>query len=78
MSTDAHSSEAPPTRRWRPLESIERRVMGVLIEKAKTTPEAYPLSINALRTGCMQDARRIPRPGRGQRDGGAAAPRPER
>jgi uncharacterized protein len=60
MSTDVQSSEAPPTRRWRPLESIERRVIGVLIEKAKTTPEAYPLSINALRTGCNQKNNRSP------------------
>jgi uncharacterized protein YceH (UPF0502 family) len=60
MSTDAQSSEAPATRRWRPLESIERRVIGVLVEKAKTTPEAYPLSINALRTGCNQKNNRAP------------------
>jgi hypothetical protein len=60
MSTDAQSSQAPPTRRWRPLESIERRVIGVLVEKAKTTPEAYPLSINALRTGCNQKNNRAP------------------
>jgi hypothetical protein len=42
------------------LESIERRVLGVLVEKAKTTPEAYPLSINALRTGCNQKNNRAP------------------
>jgi uncharacterized protein YceH (UPF0502 family) len=42
------------------LEPIERRVLGVLIEKAKTTPEAYPLSINALRTGCNQKSNRAP------------------
>ena len=47
-------------RRWRPLESIERRVLGVLVEKAKTTPEAYPLSANALRTGCNQKNNRAP------------------
>jgi uncharacterized protein len=60
MSSDVQSSEAPSTRRWRPLESIERRILGVLIEKAKTTPEAYPLSINALRTGCNQKNNRAP------------------
>ncbi len=42
------------------MESIERRVLGVLVEKAKTTPEAYPLSINALRTGCNQKNNRAP------------------
>ena len=60
MSTDAQSTEVSPARRWRPLESIERRVLGVLVEKAKTTPEAYPLSINALRTGCNQKNNRAP------------------
>ena len=57
---ESQSSEAPAERRWRPLESIERRVLGVLVEKAKTTPEAYPLSANALRTGCNQKNNRAP------------------
>jgi uncharacterized protein YceH (UPF0502 family) len=35
-------------------------VLGVLVEKAKTTPEAYPLSANALRTGCNQKNNRAP------------------
>jgi hypothetical protein len=38
----------------RPLDANERRVLGVLIEKAKTTPDQYPLSLNALLTGCNQ------------------------
>ena len=32
----------------------------MLIEKAKTTPETYPLSLNALRTGCNQKNNRAP------------------
>jgi uncharacterized protein YceH (UPF0502 family) len=60
MTNDPQSSAEPPARRWRSLESIERRVLGVLVEKAKTTPEAYPLSINALRTGCNQKNNRAP------------------
>ena len=60
MTSDTQTSEAPASRRWRPLESIERRVLGVLVEKAKTTPEAYPLSLNALRTGCNQKNNRAP------------------
>lgn len=60
MSTEIQSSEAPAQRRWQPLESIERRVLGVLVEKAKTTPDAYPLSANALRTGCNQKNNRAP------------------
>ncbi|MGD9722949.1 MAG: DUF480 domain-containing protein [Pirellulales bacterium] len=47
-------------RRWRPLASLDRRVVGVLVEKAKTTPEAYPLSVNALRSGCNQKNNRYP------------------
>lgn len=43
-----------------PLSSFERRVLGVLVEKAKTTPDAYPLSLNALRTGCNQKNNRYP------------------
>src|SRR5262245_42187148 len=37
--------------RWRPIGRIERRVAGVLVEKAKNTPEAYPLSLNGLVNG---------------------------
>lgn len=43
-----------------PLEASERRVLGVLVEKAKTTPDAYPLSMNALRSGCNQKSNRFP------------------
>lgn len=42
------------------LSLVERRVLGVLVEKAKTTPDAYPLSINALLTGCNQKSNRDP------------------
>lgn len=44
----------------RPLDAFERRVLGVLIEKAKTTPDQYPLSLNALVTGCNQKSNRDP------------------
>jgi len=44
----------------RPLEAIERRVLGVLIEKGKTTPDQYPLSLNALVTGANQKSNRDP------------------
>jgi uncharacterized protein YceH (UPF0502 family) len=60
MSTESQPAELSPQPRWRPLESIERRVLGVLVEKAKTTPEAYPLSLNALRSGCNQKNNRAP------------------
>ena len=51
---------APPQRRWQPLGSIDRRVLGVLAEKAKTTPDIYPMSLNAVCTGCNQKSNRDP------------------
>jgi uncharacterized protein len=45
---------------WPVLAVGERRVLGVLVEKAKTTPDIYPLSLNALLTGCNQKSNREP------------------
>ncbi len=45
---------------WPVLDTQERRILGVLVEKAKTTPDAYPLSINALVTGANQKSNRDP------------------
>jgi uncharacterized protein YceH (UPF0502 family) len=42
------------------LDVHERRVLGVLVEKAKTTADAYPLTLNALVTGCNQKSNRDP------------------
>jgi uncharacterized protein YceH (UPF0502 family) len=44
----------------RPLDANERRVLGVLIEKGKTTPDQYPLSLNGLVNGCNQKSNRAP------------------
>jgi uncharacterized protein len=52
--------EAPAAPRWRALERNERRVVGVLAEKAKTTPENYPLTVNSLVNGCNQKSNRFP------------------
>src|SRR5437764_10503149 len=60
MSVETESTAARTSPRWQPLEAIERRVLGVLVEKAKTTPENYPLSVNALRSGCNQKNNRSP------------------
>ncbi|MBN1854985.1 MAG: DUF480 domain-containing protein [Pirellulales bacterium] len=46
--------------RWQPIGAMDRRVLGVLIEKAKTTPDNYPLSLNSLKTGCNQKSNRFP------------------
>ncbi len=43
-----------------PLSLIDRRILGVLVEKAKTTPDAYPLSLNAIVTGANQKSNRDP------------------
>ena len=50
----------PPTPKWKPLDEIQRRVLGVLIEKAKTTPAGYPMSVNAIVAGCNQKNNREP------------------
>src|SRR5579871_6825887 len=42
------------------LSLVERRVLGVLAEKQKTTPDAYPMTLNALVTGCNQKSNRDP------------------
>ena len=47
-------------RKWRPLAARDRRVIGVLVEKAKTVPDQYPLSLNALVSGCNQKNNRYP------------------
>lgn len=38
----------------------ETRVLGCLLEKQRTTPDAYPLSLNALRLACNQSTNREP------------------
>lgn len=45
---------------WKPIDRVERRVLGVLVEKAKTTPESYPLSLAAIVTGSNQKSNRDP------------------
>ena len=42
------------------LDSAELRVLGCLIEKQRTTPEQYPLTLNSLRLACNQATNREP------------------
>jgi uncharacterized protein len=42
------------------LSAVELRVLGCLIEKQRTTPDVYPLSLNALRLACNQSTNRDP------------------
>jgi uncharacterized protein YceH (UPF0502 family) len=60
MSTDTNETFAAPAPRWQPLNLRQRRVLGVLVEKAKTTPDAYPMTINGLVAGCNQKSNREP------------------
>lgn len=41
-------------------DAVELRILGCLIEKQRTTPDAYPLSLNALRLACNQSTNRDP------------------
>ena len=54
MSTDN------PTNTWPILTMAERRVLGVMVEKAKTTPDVYPMSLNSMMTGSNQKSNRDP------------------
>jgi uncharacterized protein YceH (UPF0502 family) len=63
MSADApQPSDSPPAPTWEPLSPLDRRIVGVLIEKQKTSKstDAYPLTLNALVTGCNQKSNRDP------------------
>jgi uncharacterized protein YceH (UPF0502 family) len=42
------------------LDGAEIRVLGCLLEKQQTTPDAYPLTLNSLRTACNQATSRNP------------------
>lgn len=54
------SDPAAPT--WYPLAPDQRRVLGALIEKQKTSKsaDAYPMSLNAITTACNQKSNRDP------------------
>ena len=44
----------------RPLTPLEARVLATLMEKARTVPDTYPLSLNLVVTGCNQKTSREP------------------
>lgn len=58
MTEVPSQGQAPP--KWQPLDARQRRVLGVLIEKAKTTPAGYPMSVNAIVLGSNQKSNRDP------------------
>ena len=59
-STSPAPTESASTKRWKPLSRDQRRVLGVLIEKSKTTPDVYPMSINGIKNGSNQKSNRSP------------------
>jgi uncharacterized protein len=60
LSNTPAGAQEPQARKWRALNPRQRRVVGVLIEKAKTTPDAYPMTLNSLMAGCNQKSNRAP------------------
>jgi len=56
LDTDAPTSPAPLL----VLDLVQARVLGSLVEKASTTPETYPLTLNALVVACNQKTSREP------------------
>jgi len=52
------TASTPPA--WKPLTAKQRRVLGTLMEKSKTTPDAYPMTFAGLTTGCNQKSNRAP------------------
>jgi uncharacterized protein len=58
MHESGSSGGAAPS--WVPLAPRERRVIGVMVEKAKTTPEYYPMTVAAIVSACNQKSNRDP------------------
>lgn len=57
-ATPSASTQQSP--RWQSVGPIDRRIAGVLVEKAKTVPSAYPMSLNAICTAANQKSNRHP------------------
>jgi uncharacterized protein len=54
------SADSASPRALRALTQLEARIVGVLVEKQHTVPDTYPLSLNALTSGCNQKTARTP------------------
>lgn len=57
MNDESNEDEVKPV----PLSENARRVLGVLVEKAKTTPDNYPLTLNAIISASNQKSNRAPK-----------------
>jgi uncharacterized protein YceH (UPF0502 family) len=61
--TPSSSNAASPRHhdfQQRPLSAPEARVLATLMEKARTVPDSYPLTLNSLASGCNQKSSRDP------------------
>lgn len=57
MNDESDDQKASPV----PLTASARRVLGVLVEKAKTTPDSYPLTLSGIISGSNQKSNRVPK-----------------
>lgn len=48
------------TKKLPELSTVQARVLGTLMEKARTVPDSYPLTLNSLLLGCNQKSSRFP------------------
>ncbi len=60
QNTDESTDSQPPVA-WGPLNRLERRIVGVLVEKSKTTPDVYPMTANSICNGANQKSNRLPK-----------------
>ncbi|MBD3893797.1 YceH family protein [Hydrogenophaga sp.] len=60
MTPDHSPATHPHDFQQRPLSFAEARVLATLMEKARTVPDSYPLTLNALVAGCNQKSSREP------------------
>jgi uncharacterized protein len=61
QTASAPTGQAPKAApEWKPITAKQRRVLGTLMEKSKTTPDAYPMTFAGLCTGCNQKSNRAP------------------
>lgn len=54
------SDEVPPAATPAPLDAVQARILGCLVEKQATTPDVYPLTLNAVVAACNQKTNREP------------------
>lgn len=57
---DSVTTSQAEVKKFSPLSKRQRRVIGVMVEKSKTTPASYPMTLNAIRTACNQKSNRSP------------------